>query len=178
MGSGALAAFHPPVQEWFRTSFPEPTPAQEKAWPAIRGGESTLLMAPTGSGKTLAAFLSAIDDLIQTPSQGCRVVYVSPMKALAVDVERNLRAPIAGIGHAAERLGVAVREPTVAIRTGDTPAKDRVRFAKTPVRSPRWRSAPSMSSSRRSFSRTREGRTKASSSPRTSMCQAICRGVR
>src|SRR5437667_3934710 len=90
-------------------------------------------MAPTGSGKTLAAFLSSIDTLIQTPARGCRVVYVSPLRALAVDVERNLRSPIAGIGHAAERLGLAVREPTVAIRTGDTPAKERVRFSKSPT---------------------------------------------
>src|SRR5437667_193808 len=90
-------------------------------------------MAPTGSGKTLAACLSSIDALIQSPARGCRVVYVSPLRALAVDVERNLRSPIAGIGHAAERLGLAVREPTVAIRTGDTPAKDRARFSKTPA---------------------------------------------
>jgi ATP-dependent Lhr-like helicase len=125
--------FHPAVREWFRTSFAAPTPAQSGAWPPIASGESTLLMAPTGSGKTLAAFLFSIDTLIQSPAAGCRIVYVSPLKALAVDVERNLRAPIAGIGHAAERLGLAFREPTVAIRTGDTPAKDRVRFRKTPA---------------------------------------------
>src|SRR5438270_2140729 len=133
MGSEALDAFHPAVREWFRTSFPAPTPAQAQAWPVIRNGDNTLLMAPTGSGKTLAAFLSSIDALIQTPAKGCRVVYVSPLKALAVDIERNLRAPVAGIRHAAERLGLSVREPTVAIRTGDTPAKDRRRFAKTPA---------------------------------------------
>ena len=85
-----LATFHPAVREWFRTAFPKPTPAQAQAWPVIKSGENTLLMAPTGSGKTLAAFLSAIDGLIQTPANGCRVVYVSPLKALAVDVERNL----------------------------------------------------------------------------------------
>ena len=133
MGSDVLDAFHPAVREWFRVSFPVPTPAQAQAWPVIKNGDSTLLMAPTGSGKTLAAFLSSIDTLIQAPARGCRVVYVSPLKALAVDVERNLRAPIAGIGHAAMRLGLAVREPTVAIRTGDTPAKDRVRFSKAPA---------------------------------------------
>ncbi|MDQ2952726.1 MAG: DEAD/DEAH box helicase, partial [Chloroflexota bacterium] len=133
MGSGALEQFHPAVREWFRTSFANPTPAQAQAWPAIKNGDSTLLMAPTGSGKTLAAFLSSIDDLIQRPVGGCRVLYVSPLKALVVDVERNLRSPIAGIGHAATRLGVALREPTVAIRTGDTPAKDRLRFTKTPA---------------------------------------------
>ena len=133
MGSDVLEAFHPAVREWFRTTFPKPTPAQAQAWPVIKGGENTLLMAPTGSGKTLAAFLSSIDGLIQTPAAGCRVVYVSPLKALAVDVERNLRAPLAGIGHAAARLGLSVREPTVAIRTGDTPARDRARFRKTPA---------------------------------------------
>ena len=133
MGSEVLDAFHPAVREWFRTAFAGPTPAQAQAWPIIRNGENTLLMAPTGSGKTLAAFLSSIDELIRTPARGCRVVYVSPLKALAVDVERNLRSPVAGIGHAAERLGIAVREPTVAIRTGDTPAKDRARFSKTPA---------------------------------------------
>src|SRR5918911_1092221 len=127
MGSEALGAFHPAVREWFRTSFPAPTQAQSQAWPVIKNGDNTLLMAPTGSGKTLAAFLSSIDQLIQSPARGCRVVYVSPLKALAVDVERNLRAPIAGIRHAAERLGTPAREPSVAIRTGDTPAKERVR---------------------------------------------------
>src|SRR6185436_2471609 len=128
VGSAALEQFHPAVREWFRTSFEAPTPAQDGAWPPIRAGENTLLMAPTGSGKTLAAFLASIDSLIQRPAGGCRVVYVSPLKALAIDVERNLRAPIAGIGHAATRLGTTLREPTVAIRTGDTPAKDRLRF--------------------------------------------------
>ncbi|MDP9320252.1 MAG: DEAD/DEAH box helicase [Chloroflexota bacterium] len=133
MGSEALDAFHPAVREWFRTAFPAPTPAQAQAWPVIKNGDNTLLMAPTGSGKTLAAFLSSIDALIQTPARGCRVVYVSPLKALAVDVERNLRSPIAGIGHTAERLGLGIREPSVAIRTGDTPAKERARFAKAPA---------------------------------------------
>ncbi|MEA2662298.1 MAG: ATP-dependent helicase Lhr and Lhr-like helicase, partial [Chloroflexota bacterium] len=133
MGSEVLQAFHPAVREWFRTSFPGPTPAQAQAWPVIKNGDNTLLMAPTGSGKTLAAFLSSIDTLIQTPARGCRVVYVSPLKALAVDVERNLRSPIAGIRHAADRLGLPIREPEVAIRTGDTPAKDRARFRKAPT---------------------------------------------
>src|SRR5437762_9156122 len=133
MGSASIDLFHPAVREWFRTSFPSPTPAQEQAWPVIKNGDNTLLMAPTGSGKTLAAFLESIDRLIQTPARGCRVVYISPLKALAVDVERNLRSPIAGIRHAAERLGVEVREPSVAIRTGDTPAKERARFKKTPA---------------------------------------------
>ncbi len=133
MGSDVLGPFHEPTRAWFEATFQAPTRAQELAWPVIKGGESTLLMAPTGSGKTLAAFLSSIDQLITSPAKGCRVVYVSPLKALVVDVERNLRAPIAGIGHAATRLGLPFREPTVAIRTGDTPAKDRVRFTKTPT---------------------------------------------
>src|SRR5260221_8973499 len=133
MGSQGLDLFHPAVQEWFRTSFAAPTPAQSGAWPVIKHRDSTLLMAPTGSGKTLPAFLSTIDPLIQSAPGGCRIVYVSPLKALAVDVERNLRSPIAGITHAAERLGLPVRVPTVAIRTGDTPAKDRARFRKTPA---------------------------------------------
>src|SRR5688500_1200602 len=133
MGSGALATFHQPTREWFESSFAAPTRAQELAWPAIASGESTLVLAPTGSGKTLAAFLSAIDQLLHADQAGCRVVYVSPLKALAVDVERNLRGPLVGIRHTAERLGTPLREPSVAIRTGDTPAKDRARFAKTPA---------------------------------------------
>ena len=120
MGSEVLEAFHPAVREWFRTSFPQPTPAQAQAWPVIRGGENTLLMAPTGSGKTLAAFLSSIDALIQSPARGCRVVYVSPLKALAVDVERNLRAPLAGIAQLAQAAGDAFVTPAIAIRTGDS----------------------------------------------------------
>src|SRR5258706_2857279 len=133
MGSQGLDLFHPAVQEWFRTSSAAPTPAQSGAWPVIKDRDSTLLMAPTGSGKTLAAFLSSIDQLIQSGAGGCRIVYVSLLRARAVDVERNLRSPIAGIPHAAERLGLPVRVPTVAIRTGDTPAKDGARFRKTPA---------------------------------------------
>ncbi|HVJ93338.1 MAG TPA: DEAD/DEAH box helicase, partial [Labilithrix sp.] len=96
----ALDAFHPAVREWFRSALGEPTPAQALSWPHIRAGKTTLLLAPTGSGKTLAAFLSAIDRLARSPEpeprKRLRVLYVSPLKALAVDVERNLRAPIAG----------------------------------------------------------------------------------
>src|SRR6266852_4370707 len=120
MGSRKLEAFHPAVRDWFRTSFAAPTPAQAQAWPVIKNGDNTLLMAPTGSGKTLAAFLSSIDQLIQIPPQGCRVVYVSPLKALAVDVERNLRAPIAGIAAMAGFRGTHYEMPAVAVRTGDT----------------------------------------------------------
>src|SRR5688572_32834288 len=102
-------AFHPAVLEWFSESFPRPTRAQQLGWPAIQSGQSTLVFAPTGSGKTLAAFLWAIDRLMFAPAPAkasrCRVVYVSPLRALAVDVERNLRAPLAGIARAAERRG-------------------------------------------------------------------------
>src|SRR5437870_2881710 len=112
--------FHDPVRRWFEASFKSPTRAQAQGWPPILEGKSTLLLAPTGSGKTLAAFLAAIDRLMFSPEPGkkerLRVLYVSPLKALAVDVERNLRAPIAGIAAAAGRRGAAFRMPTVAIR--------------------------------------------------------------
>ena len=125
-------AFHEPVRRWFEASFPGPTRAQALGWPPILAGQSTLLLAPTGSGKTLAAFLTAIDRLMftQPPDKKarCRVVYVSPLKALAVDVERNLRAPLAGIG----AQGGALHLPTVAIRTGDTPASERAQMLRTP----------------------------------------------
>src|SRR4051794_11663815 len=126
------AAFHEPVSRWFEASFAGPTRAQALGWPAILAGESTLLLAPTGSGKTLAAFLTSIDRLMFTapPSKKarCRVVYVSPLKALAVDVERNLRAPLAGIG----QQGGALHVPTVGIRTGDTPASERAQMVRAP----------------------------------------------
>ncbi len=128
--------FTPPVRAWFDATFERPTPAQRKGWPAIAKGEHTLILAPTGSGKTLAAFLWAIDRLISEPppsaAERCRVLYVSPLRALAVDVERNLRIPLAGIREEAERLGVAIHEPTVAIRTGDTPAAERRAMARRP----------------------------------------------
>ncbi|MFO1537919.1 MAG: DEAD/DEAH box helicase, partial [Actinomycetota bacterium] len=129
----ALARFSPPVRAWFEAAFPAPTEVQTAGWAAIADGGHALLLAPTGSGKTLAAFLWAVDDLTRaaTPTQR-RVLYVSPLKALAVDVERNLRAPLVGIGHAADRLGVGVRVPTVAIRTGDTPNDERRRIQRDP----------------------------------------------
>jgi ATP-dependent Lhr-like helicase len=131
-----LSGFAPPVREWFGASFAEPTSAQRKGWPPILAGESTLLLAPTGSGKTLAAFLAGIDRLMFSPEppkkERTRILYVSPLKALAVDVERNLRAPIAGVAATAERLGVPFRLPTVAIRSGDTPQAERARIARTP----------------------------------------------
>ena len=116
-GSG-LEKFHRSVQAWFRGTFTEPTTAQVKGWAAIARGDSTLLLAPTGSGKTLAAFLWCLDRLMFQPEPAskarCRVLYVSPLKALAVDVERNLRAPIAGIAEAAARLGDWHRVPSRA----------------------------------------------------------------
>src|SRR3954469_25744155 len=111
-----LSSFTPQVREWFERAFAAPTPAQAQAWPAIASGEHTLISAPTGSGKTLAAFLWALDRLVAEPScQRTRLVYVSPLKALSYDVEKNLRAPLRGIG----------AEVKVAIRTGDTPQKER-----------------------------------------------------
>jgi ATP-dependent helicase Lhr and Lhr-like helicase len=132
----SLDRFSPAVREWFRGAFDAPTAAQAEGWPAIAGGEHTLVLAPTGSGKTLAAFLWAIDRLMTEPEPAtdrrCRVLYVSPLRALAVDVEKNLRAPLTGIRLAAERLGLDVREPTVGMRTGDTSAADRRRLQRRP----------------------------------------------
>ena len=125
----SLDLFSPATRAWFEASFEAPTEAQEHGWPAIAAGDHTLIHAPTGSGKTLASFLWAIDRLAQEPTpserERCRVLYVSPMKALAYDIERNLRAPLTGIQLAAERLGAAVPRITTAIRTGDTPASNR-----------------------------------------------------
>ncbi|MGE5275776.1 MAG: DEAD/DEAH box helicase, partial [Acidobacteriota bacterium] len=132
-----LASFHPPVRDWFEACFAEPTRAQWLGWPPIVAGRSTLLLAPTGSGKTLAAFLAEIDRLMFSPEpakgERCRVLYVSPLKALAVDVEKNLRHPIAGIAAAARERGTAFRVPTLAIRSGDTPQSDRARLARSPA---------------------------------------------
>ena len=100
-GKDALAAFSTPVRGWFEASFEAPTPAQAGGWPAIASGKNALICAPTGSGKTLAAFLAGIDRLAREPErlgQGVRIVYVSPLKALSYDIERNLRAPLKGVG--------------------------------------------------------------------------------
>jgi ATP-dependent Lhr-like helicase len=125
-----------PAREWFETTLGSPTRAQALGFPPIIAGTSTLLLSPTGSGKTLAAFLAAVDRRMSSPEperdQRCRVLYVSPLKALAVDIERNLRAPIVGIAEAARRLGVSVRNPTVGVRTGDTPQAERARMRRTP----------------------------------------------
>ncbi|MGB5952853.1 MAG: DEAD/DEAH box helicase, partial [Ornithinimicrobium sp.] len=132
--SEVLDRFSAPTQAWFNASFAGPTTAQVGAWDAISNGDHTLVVAPTGSGKTLSAFLWAIDRLWAVPRSAdaprCRVLYVSPLKALAVDVERNLRSPLIGIAHAAHRLGQQAAEVTVAIRSGDTPAAERRAFAK------------------------------------------------
>ena len=136
MAADPIAAFREPVRRWFQGSFERATKAQAKGWPPILAGASTLLLAPTGSGKTLAAFLAAIDRLLFSPvppkAERCRVLYVSPLKALAVDVERNLRAPIAGITAVAGRGGTPFHVPTLAIRTGDTPAAERAKMLRHP----------------------------------------------
>ena len=117
------------TRAWFEGSFAGPTEVQERGWPQIAEGKHALLCAPTGSGKTLAAFLSAIDRLANRakPSEGqmTSVVYVSPLKALVYDIDRNLRAPLAGIARTARRLGHPIQLPTIAVRTGDTSAKER-----------------------------------------------------
>ncbi|MBA3738180.1 MAG: DEAD/DEAH box helicase, partial [Actinobacteria bacterium] len=133
-----LEVFSPAVRDWFATSFEAPTRAQRDGWKAIADGDHSLILAPTGSGKTLAAFLWAIDRLSAEPPSGdakerTRVLYVSPLRALAVDIEKNLRAPLAGIQHAADRLGTPLAHaPEVAIRTGDTPSRDRQRMIRRP----------------------------------------------
>jgi ATP-dependent Lhr-like helicase len=118
----ALALFSPETRAWFENAFRAPTPAQEQGWPAIASGEHVLIQAPTGSGKTLAAFLFGIDRLTQQRGEGVRLLYVSPLKALNYDIERNLRGPLAGL-HSNLRVGV---------RTGDTPQKERAAMLKTP----------------------------------------------
>src|SRR3954449_6057353 len=126
MAQDPLATFTPQSREWFLRAFEGPTDAQKKAWPAIASGENVLLSAPTGSGKTLAAFLWALDRLASRPlpegERKTRLVYVSPLKALSYDVEKNLRAPLKGIGG----------DISVAIRTGDTPQKERQAMLRKP----------------------------------------------
>ena len=120
--------FSPATLEWFTGTFAAPTPAQAQAWSAIADGDNTLVIAPTGSGKTLAAFLWAIDRLATRAGrarQGTRVLYVSPLKALAVDVERNLRTPLTGITRRAKRLGLPDPQISVGVRSGDTPPSRR-----------------------------------------------------
>ena len=133
----ALDRFSAATRTWFTGAFAAPTPAQEGAWDAISSGKDTLVVAPTGSGKTLSAFLWSLDRLAATPPpeeprHRCRVLYVSPLKALAVDVERNLRSPLTGIRQAAQRLDLPVPDIRVGIRSGDTPADERRAFNKVP----------------------------------------------
>lgn len=132
-----LSRFSAPTQAWFAGAFAQPTAAQVGAWDAVAGDRHALVVAPTGSGKTLAAFLWALDGLLtQEPpdeaARRCRVLYVSPLKALATDVERNLRSPLVGIRQAAARLGTALPDVAVGLRTGDTPPAERRAFATRP----------------------------------------------
>lgn len=131
-----LDLFTPAASTWFRESFASPTEAQALAWPAIASGRDILLVAPTGSGKTLAAFLGALDrlarDPVPEPARRLRVLYVSPLKALAADIERNLQSPLVGLRQAAHRLGLPIPDIRTAVRTGDTPAAERRRFPKAP----------------------------------------------
>ena len=134
----AFACFHPITAEWFQRAYGQPTAPQRMGWPVIARGESALILAPTGSGKTLTAFLWCLDRLMLHPlpenrAKGARILYVSPLKALAVDVERNLRTPLAGIAGAARRTGVPFHEPSIAVRTGDTPQRERARFRRHPA---------------------------------------------
>lgn len=134
---GPLAGFSAATRAWFTGAFVEPTAAQTGAWSAIGAGQHALVVAPTGSGKTLSAFLWALDRLHaerppDDPRLRCRVLYVSPLKALAVDVEKNLRSPLVGIRQAATRLGIEVPDVEVGIRTGDTPAPERRAFGSHP----------------------------------------------
>ncbi|MGZ8777991.1 MAG: DEAD/DEAH box helicase, partial [Mycobacterium sp.] len=137
MSTGPLARFSGLTRDWFTGTFAEPTPAQTQAWSAIADGDNTLVIAPTGSGKTLAAFLWAIDRLASSEPRpagaGTRVLYVSPLKALAVDVERNLRTPLTGIGRLAERSGIPAPDISVGVRSGDTtPARRRELITRPP----------------------------------------------
>ena len=130
-----LDLFGPAVGEWFRSAFEAPTASQAQGWPSIAAGRHTLIHAPTGSGKTLAAFLWCLDRLAREPRPKpptVRVLYISPLKALIYDVERNLRAPLAGIRLAAERLGGPVPQIEVGVRTGDTPTEERRHLVRNP----------------------------------------------
>lgn len=147
--SDVLERFGPATQDWFRGAFAAPTNAQIGAWEAISAGKHALVVAPTGSGKTLSAFLWAIDRVFHqkaaapvappkgrargaTPPSATRILYISPLKALGVDVERNLRSPLVGIGQSARRLGVTVPQVTVGVRSGDTTSSDRRKLVTTP----------------------------------------------
>ena len=130
-----MDSFGSATRGWFESNFPQPTAVQAQGWPLIAGGHNALLLAPTGSGKTLAAFLACLDRLVENPrpEAGTRILYISPLKALVYDIERNLRAPLTGIVHYAERLGRSLVRPTVAIRTGDTSTKERQQQLRRPA---------------------------------------------
>src|SRR5699024_10250221 len=136
MVEDALAGFSEPTRAWFDGAFVAPTTAQTGAWEAVRAGDHALVVAPPGSDKTLSAFLWAVDRLLTGPEPArerrARVLYVSPLKALAADVERNLRSPLGGITRAAEASGTPLREVTVGVRTGDTPSAERRSLATRP----------------------------------------------
>ncbi|MXY88236.1 MAG: DEAD/DEAH box helicase, partial [Dehalococcoidia bacterium] len=132
-----LAAFHPVVRAWFESRFSHPTDAQAEGWPRIHAGETTLIAAPTGSGKTLAAFLVGIDQLIREAEagdldDGTRIVYVSPLKALSNDIQRNLEEPLDEIRVLAKEMGYDLPPITSAVRTGDTPPSARQTMVRRP----------------------------------------------
>ncbi|PTT16285.1 ATP-dependent helicase, partial [Microbacterium sp. HMWF026] len=149
-----LQKFGPATQDWFRGAFSAPTNAQKGAWESVSSGRNALVVAPTGSGKTLSAFLFAIDRVFRekgpevaqaapkargkrtaagkTPTPNTRILYISPLKALGVDVERNLRSPLVGIGQSARRLGIDVPNVTVGVRSGDTSSSDRRKLVTDP----------------------------------------------
>ena len=131
----ALDAFHPAVAAWFSETFGEPSSAQAQGWPSIMQGRHTLVAAPTGSGKTLAAFLCAIDELVKQGAElpdETQVVYVSPLKALSNDIEKNLQQPLDGISAKLKGVGHDDVNIRTAVRTGDTPAHERQRMVRTP----------------------------------------------
>src|SRR5215813_215923 len=132
-----LDRFHPAVASWFTKQFSQPTEPQAKAWPAIKDRRHTLIAAPTGSGKTLSAFLAAIDDLVRQGIDGkledsTQVVYVSPLKALSNDIQRNLQQPLAGIQAELRAMGFPEFEIRTLVRTGDTPATERAKMTRRP----------------------------------------------
>ena len=132
-----LECFHPAVAAWFARAFPAPTPAQADAWPAIQAARDVLIAAPTGSGKTLAAFLAAIDELVREAATGglpdeTRVVYVSPLKALSNDVQKNLLVPLEGIDAELAAAGMAPAGIRTWVRTGDTPQHERTSMRRRP----------------------------------------------
>jgi len=133
----SLSAFHPASRAWFESTLGQPTPAQAEAWPSIKAGRHTLIAAPTGSGKTLAAFYAAIDDLVwqaqksELPSV-TRILYISPLKALSNDIERNLQVPLAGIEDELFLQGAHPAGIRIAVRSGDTPQAERQKMLRKP----------------------------------------------